>query len=286
MSDAADSAGRFQSILGIRFYTGEAQGIIDLVSQGGGLLVAPAAPALKNIPHNRDYREALAAADYAIADSAFMVMIWNLIGRERITKLSGLKYLRLLVEQAHFRAEGASFWVMPSADSAAQNAGWLAGNGFALKPEHIYVAPHYGENVDDAVLLERLRVAKPRHIVICVGGGTQERLGHYLKLNLDYSPAIHCIGAAIAFLSGDQVHIPVWADTLGLGWLWRCVSNPKQNVKRYWDARHLLPLMLRYRERCPVTSLPRRPLAAEPRSLAVEPLPLVVEHRVSSPDRS
>jgi UDP-N-acetyl-D-mannosaminuronic acid transferase (WecB/TagA/CpsF family) len=60
------------------------------------------------------------------------------------------------------------------------------------------------------------------------------------------------MGAAIAFLSGDQVHIPVVVDQLGLGWLWRSVSNPKRFVPRYWDARHLVPLMLRYKDRLPV----------------------------------
>jgi len=97
-------------------------------------------------------------------------------------------------------------------------------------------------------LVERL----PRHIVVGLGGGTQERLGLYLKQNLAYKPAIHCIGAAIAFLSGDQVRIPVWVDKMGLGWLWRSVSNPSQYGPRYWDARHLAPLLFRYRERLPI----------------------------------
>ncbi len=70
----------------------------------------------------------------------------------------------------------------------------------------------YGSKVEDKELIEKLQAIRPKHVVITVGGGTQERLGLYLKRNLDYLPAIHCIGAAIAFLSGDQVHIPEWAD--------------------------------------------------------------------------
>ena len=94
-----------------------------------------------------------------------------------------------------------------------------------------------------------------KRIVLGVGGGTQERLGLYLKQHLSYRPAIHCIGAAIAFLSGDQVRIPVWADTLGLGWLYRTVADPKRFFPRYWDARHLAPLLLKYRDRLPMVSL-------------------------------
>ncbi len=84
-----------------------------------------------------------------------------------------------------------------------------------------------------------------------LGGGTQERLGLYLKQHLAYRPAIHCIGAAIAFLSGDQVDIPVWGDRFYLGWLFRCLSDPKRFVPRYWGARKLIALMWRYRDRLP-----------------------------------
>jgi hypothetical protein len=41
-------------------------------------------------------------------------------------------------------------------------------------------------------------------------------VGLYLKRSLSYEPGIHCIGAAIAFLSGDQARIPLWGDRLGL----------------------------------------------------------------------
>ena len=110
----------------------------------------------------------------------------------------------------------------------------------------------YGTTIEDVELLRRLELRKPRHIVVGLGGGTQERLGLYLKQHLSYRPAIHCIGAAIAFLSGDQVRIPVWVDRVGLGWLWRSVSNPGQYAPRYWDARHLAPLVFRYRDRLPI----------------------------------
>jgi UDP-N-acetyl-D-mannosaminuronic acid transferase (WecB/TagA/CpsF family) len=87
-----------------------------------------------------------------------------------------------------------------------------------------------------------------------VGSGRQEPLGFYLKEKLSYRPALHCIGAAIAFLSGDQVRIPVWVDRFALGWLWRCLSNPKRYVPRYWEARHLASLMLRYRDQLPTSN--------------------------------
>jgi exopolysaccharide biosynthesis WecB/TagA/CpsF family protein len=249
------STRRFQQILGVRFFVGDAQGAIDEVSQNGGLVVVPAAPALKNLAVDKGYREALLGADFAIADSAFMVLLWNLIDSNRIPKLSGLKYLRTLVDEPEFKKLGNTFWVMPTAASAQRNLRWLRRNGVNVANEDVYLAPIYGQPISDEELLERIEERRPRHIVLGVGGGTQERLGLYLKQHLNYRPAIHCIGAAIGFLSGDQVYIPVWADALGLGWLYRTMSDPKRFLPRYWDARHLAPLLLKYRDRLPVTGV-------------------------------
>jgi UDP-N-acetyl-D-mannosaminuronic acid transferase (WecB/TagA/CpsF family) len=250
---------RFQQILGVRFFVGDAQGAIDAVSHGGGLVVVPAAPALKNLAVDKGYREALLGADFAIADSAFMVLLWNMINLgdadHRIPKLSGLKYLRALIEKDHFRKVGNTFWVMPTAASAQRNLRWLRTAGVDVANEDVYLAPLYGPTITDEELLERLEERRPRHIILGVGGGTQERLGLYLKQHLSYSPAIHCIGAAIAFLSGDQVRIPVWADSYGLGWLYRTMADPRRFFPRYWDARHLAPMLLKYRDRLPVVSL-------------------------------
>jgi UDP-N-acetyl-D-mannosaminuronic acid transferase (WecB/TagA/CpsF family) len=243
---------RFQQILGIRFFVGHAHEAIDEALREGGLVVVPAAPALKNLSHDKRYRDALLGADFALPDSILMVLIWNLIEKNPIPKLSGLKYLRALIEREEFRTDGASFWIMPSSASAQRNVTWLGKNGIAVPAEDVYLAPMYGSTIEDAELLRRLEERRPRHIVVGLGGGTQERLGLYLKQHLGYKPAIHCIGAAIAFLSGDQVRIPVWVDKIGLGWLWRSVSNPVQYAPRYWNARQLAPLVLRYRERLPI----------------------------------
>lgn len=249
------SVPRFQQILGVRFFVGDAQGAIDEVSQHGGLVVVPAAPALKNLAVDKGYREALLGADFAIADSAFMVLLWNLIDRNRIPKLSGLKYLRALVDEPEFQRVGSTFWVMPTAASAQRNLRWLRQNEVSVANEDVYLAPLYGQAICDEELLERIEERRPRHIVIGVGGGTQERLGLYLKQHLRYRPAIHCIGAAIGFLSGDQVHIPVWVDSFGLGWLCRTMADPKKFLPRYWDARHLAPMLWKYRDRLPVAGV-------------------------------
>ena len=42
-----------------------------------------------------------------------------MIDRNRIPKLSGLKYLRALIEEPEFQKQGNTFWVMPTAAQRA-----------------------------------------------------------------------------------------------------------------------------------------------------------------------
>jgi len=242
--------GHIQRILGIPFLAGTVDEAVRLVNRGG-LLVVPAAPALKDLPRHSGYREALLGADVVIPDSGFMVLIWNLIENKRIRRISGLTYLRFLLTQPEVRIPGNAFWIMAGERSAERNLTWLARQDITVPAESVYLAPMYGTHIDDAGLIERLERDRPQHVIVTIGGGTQERLGLYLKKTLAYTPAIHCIGAAIAFLSGDQVCIPAWADKLYVGWLFRCISQPKRYVPRYWRARALFGLMLKYRSELP-----------------------------------
>ena len=249
----AAAEGDHRTILGINFFQGTALQAVERM-RGGGLLVVPAAPALKDLSSNAGYREALLNADLTITDSAFMVIVWNRLQGDSITRLSGLEYLRELLKQPEIREPGNCIWIMASPISSSRNLAWLAAQGVAVPDGCVYMAPMYGTEISDVSLLELLERVRPKHVIVTVGGGTQERLGLYLKRNLSYLPAIHCIGAAIAFLSGDQVEIPVWADKNYLGWLYRSISEPRRYVPRYWEARKLLLMLFRYRERLPVSS--------------------------------
>ena len=95
------------------------------------------------------------------------------------------------------------------------------------------------------MLLSIVHKHNPKHIFIGLGGGTQERLGYFLNSKLKNQSCIHCIGAAIGFLNGNQVYIPEFIDRIYFGWLWRCFSNPKLYIKRYLKAFKLLPIYLK-----------------------------------------
>jgi N-acetylglucosaminyldiphosphoundecaprenol N-acetyl-beta-D-mannosaminyltransferase len=241
----------YRTILGLRMYVGTPEEAVRLGSRGG-LVVVPAAPVLLYMVDDLATRQALLAAKLTISDSGLMVLTWNRLKGDNIRRVSGLEYIKVLVDQPDFRAPGASFWVMPNEEALEMTLRWLEKRGDRVTRDACYLAPMYGKGaISDPELLALLRVRRPKHVVIAVGGGVQERLGAYLQANLDYTPAIHCIGAAIGFLSGAQVRIPMWADAWKLGWLCRCIASPRTFIPRYWQARKLVPLMRKYQERMP-----------------------------------
>jgi UDP-N-acetyl-D-mannosaminuronic acid transferase (WecB/TagA/CpsF family) len=157
------------------------------------------------------------------------VLLWNILNQDRIHRVSGLEYLRILLAESELRETGKTLWVMPTEDSMRRNLEWLKLSGYPTEAEDCYLAPKYAAGpIADEALVEQINRRKPRHVIIGLGGGVQEKLGHYLKRNCDGGPSIHCIGAAIGFLTGDQVWIPHWADRCRLGWLFRCAENPRR----------------------------------------------------------
>jgi UDP-N-acetyl-D-mannosaminuronic acid transferase (WecB/TagA/CpsF family) len=241
----------YRQILGVRFFVGDAPEAVAIGARGG-LVVVPAAPALLELQRDREYRRALLEADLAITDSGFLVLLWNIMMWDRIHRVSGLEYLKLLLNRLEFRKPGTCLWVMPSQASLERNVNWLKSQDIPVSPEDCYVAPKYaGPLIRDEALVALVNQRKPLHVVIGLGGGVQEKLGLHLKEKCDVLPGIHCIGAAIGFLSGDQVHIPHWADQWILGWLFRCLANPKRFVPRYAKALQLPFILLRYRQRMP-----------------------------------
>ena len=128
---------------------------------------------------------------------------------------------------------------------------WSGREALTISGEDCHVAPRYEIEVADPNLLALIERARPAHVIIGIGSGAQEKLGHYLREHLSYRPATHCIGAAIGFLTGDQIAIPDWADRVFLGWLWRLFAQPRTFVPRLSRGLELPWLLWKYGEKLP-----------------------------------
>ena len=261
----------WQRILGVRFFDGAASDAVDYITRAGGYTVVPAAPALVKVENDPAYRRALVEADLAIADSGFMVLLWRVLHGRTIARISGLKYLRILLANPRLHERGSIFLVLPHESSREKALVWLREEGFEIASDDCYIAPMYFScshgsvsreerervsqrrvySIADDALVAILQSRQPKHIIVGIGGGVQEKLGLYLREHLSYRPAIHCIGAALAFLTGDQKPIPMWADRMYLGWFLRLARAPHHYARRFAPAFRLPGMIWRYGSELP-----------------------------------
>ena len=78
---------------------------------------------------DEDYRRALLAADLAIADSGFMVLLWKCFTGERVPRISGLEHVKRLLEHESVWQPGAVLWVVPTESSREKLEQFLARTG-------------------------------------------------------------------------------------------------------------------------------------------------------------
>src|SRR6266699_2899806 len=102
-----------QQILGLRFFNGDVDEAVAFMHRHGGFLVAPSGTCFARLRGDEPYRRAILAADLAIADSGLMVLLWRLIQRRKISRISGLTYLKALLALPEIRGQGKTFWVLP-----------------------------------------------------------------------------------------------------------------------------------------------------------------------------
>src|SRR5256886_2943974 len=233
-----------EQILGVRFSNGTVDEAVEVMSSAGGLLVVPAAPALVKICHDEDYRRAVTSADMAIADSGAMVLLWKIFTGRRVERISGLKFLKRLTSRLASHPNERVLWIVPSEHAHEKTIAWLRKMNLTGTAD-FYVAPRYAHEVRDDALAAKIDNHPPAHVVVGIGGGVQEKLGLFLKENLRARPAIHCIGAALAFLTGDQPPIPMWADRFYLGWLLRSIRQPRVFLPPYISGLRLAHMIAR-----------------------------------------
>lgn len=249
-----------QQILGIDFFEGSAAEAVDRALSERGLVVAPSGTCFRRLQRDEVYRIAMTHADLVLPDSGFMVLLWRLLRGQPLNRISGLAYLHELLGRDEFRRDRSVLWVLPNEEATRTTLNWLHDHGFLTTADDCYLAPIYGPRVEDPLLLERVQSSQSKHVVIALSGGVQEKLGFYLRERCADRPAIHCIGAALGFVTGYQVAIPNWADRLFLGWFLRLLANPRRFIPRAMSAFALPAMIVKYGDRLP----PLRPPTSDP----------------------
>ncbi len=89
-----------------------------------------------------------------------------------------------------------------------------------------------GYGVEDELVCERIRSARPDVVLVALGNPLQEQwiLDHAKVL----PPALYVgVGALFDFLADRAIRAPVWVRKLHLEWFFRLLQEPKRLWKRY-----------------------------------------------------
>ena len=176
------SVDHYRRILGVLFYVGPIEGLLERTMRGG-LIVVPSAPVMVNLSADPTHRQAVETSDLAVTDSGFMVLLWRLFARDKIIRISGLRYLRALLDDPRFRDSRSILWIMPTKRDEIGNRAWLIEQGMTVEESDCYLAPTYAREgpLEDAALLALIKEKRPQFVMINLGGGVQERLGLFLR---------------------------------------------------------------------------------------------------------
>src|SRR5437667_7574933 len=239
-----------ERILGVSFFSGSVRDAVERARQAGGVIAIPASPALLKLKYDEEYRLVLQRADLVLADSELLALLWKLVSGRRLKKISGISYLKCLLADSDARKREKLFLIVASDIAKSKAINWLRERGFQIDQEdcHVIGAASHGE---EHALLFEIEKRRPQHVIIALGGTGQEKLGMYLRDFLLYRPSIHCVGAALGFLTGAERPIPNWAERFHLGWLSRLVSQPRMLLPRIGIALILAVMVFKYRSEMP-----------------------------------
>ncbi len=238
--------------LGLRFWNNKTDALLQEIDRDGGMLAVPSAPSLAQASEDELLKKAYQTSDWSVMDGGYVALIVRMLGRN-IPRISGLQLIQKLTDSGSACPfpvkERKILWAIPSEQEGARIRTFLERQGFDAAKQTYYLAPFYKSDADfnDQTLNELVGSVRPDWIILCLGGGRQEKLGYYLRratAGFDRKPVILCTGAAIAFFTGGQASIPTWADRLYLGWFFRVMQDPKAFIPRYLVATWKFPLAM------------------------------------------
>ncbi|MDX8339289.1 WecB/TagA/CpsF family glycosyltransferase [Draconibacterium sp. IB214405] len=201
------------------------------------LITVPAAPSMVESKNNPWYYEALENATYSVMDSGLFSLLCKLHGINA-QKYSGYRLIQDML--AYLKQQPLKLFVVSPRPTESEKIKQLLLSETACKEKDLtfYNAPMYPAhaNVEDPELAEQINTFQPDLVMLCIAGGKQEIMGHFLQQKIIQKSTIICTGAAISFFTGTQAKIPSMVDKLYLGWLARIIADPKTFLPRYLNA--------------------------------------------------
>lgn len=182
-----------------------------------------------SIQTNGALREALSSCDLINADGMGVVWASRVLGVPLPERVNGTNLMMALFSQSH--KKGYRIYLLgarPEVIERTVQALTATYPGIQISGwHHGYFRP-----ADEPQIVEEIRQSKAD--ILFVGMGTPQK-EYWLQRNVPQLDVPFCMGVGGSFdvLAGVVKRAPVWAQEMGLEWLWRLIQEPRRMWRRY-----------------------------------------------------
>ena len=171
---------------------------------------------------DESYREVLNGAGLVLPDGIGVIKAAGILGRPLKERVPGIDFATGLL--ARLSAKGGRLFLLGAKPGVAEQA---AENLKAAYPGLVLCGTNDGYFKDDAPVVEKVRLAQPDVVFVCLGFPRQERwmarfgpeTGAHLMIGL---------GGALDVFSGNAKRAPELWQKLNLEWAYRLVHEPSR----------------------------------------------------------
>lgn len=177
-----------------------------------------------------------------VADGAPVVWLGRLLGAQMAGRVAGADLVPAMLGDA--AKIGSRVFLLGGENGVAAAAGARIGELYpGLVVAGTFEPPRAAiEEMDNALMLERIAEARPDILLVGLGHPKQERWIDIHREKLPVAVAIG-VGCVLELIAGRSRRAPRWMQRLGLEWAYRLAREPRRLFSRYLtDAAWLIPI--------------------------------------------
>lgn len=212
-------------VMGIRFDNVTMEEALErakelLSSEGADYVVTPNSEIVYEAMADRELEDLLNGASLVLPDGAGVVLGSKILGTPLKQKVAGVDFADQLLEV--LAQTGGSVYLLGSKPGVAE----LAAEKMLEKHPGLTIAGLAdGYFKDEAPVIEKINLAKPDVLFVCLGAPKQERFmaAHRAELQVRLMAGL---GGSLDSFAGTVKRAPRWMINCSLEWLYRLIKEP------------------------------------------------------------
>lgn len=200
----------------------------SFVSRESRVFFTPNLEMLEGARKSEEIRNLLNSASILLPDGVGVLLASRLLDTPIANKVAGIDFGEELI--ALSEREGKSIFLLGGRAGVAKKA---AKNLLEKHPNLKICGVHNGyfDGEEEKEIINKIKMANPDVLIVCMGFPRQERFVNTHKNQLSDIKIIACLGGALDIWSGKKKRVPVFLQKMHLEWAWRTALEPKRALR-------------------------------------------------------